>query len=377
MDPLVSIIVSSYNYSAYLRDAIDSALGQSYPRIEVIVVDDGSTDDSPVIIKNYEGKIKYILKENGGQASAFNAGFRISRGDIIIFLDSDDILYPSAVEEAVRKFEEPGVVKVHWMLDEINADGKKTNKVSPRFALAEGDLRRDVIQYGPSRCGGAPYSPPTSGNAWARFFLARVLPIPEAEYRTCTDQYLQVLAPVYGFLRCINASLGGYRVHGSNYSLNPVEDYKNEYFKRFEQSCQILNQHLRLMEIEADAAGWPRDSWFHKMQACIDDILQVVPRDESFIHVDGDEWGIGDSLEGRKRKLFIERNGEYWGTPVNDDQAIEEIERQWEQGVGFIVFTWTTFWLLDFYTGMHKYLETHYNCALKNERAVIYKLRSD
>jgi glycosyltransferase involved in cell wall biosynthesis len=95
--PLVSIIISSYNYARYLPEAIDSALQQTYSNTEVIVVDDGSKDASPDIITSYGNKIIAVLKSNGGQASSMNAGFNESKGDIIIFLDSDDTLYPETV----------------------------------------------------------------------------------------------------------------------------------------------------------------------------------------------------------------------------------------------------------------------------------------
>src|SRR5436853_3004216 len=79
----VSIIINNYNYGRFLRDAIDSALGQGYPNTEVVVVDDGSSDDSRDIIASYGNRIIPVLKVNGGQASAFNAGFEASGGDVI------------------------------------------------------------------------------------------------------------------------------------------------------------------------------------------------------------------------------------------------------------------------------------------------------
>src|SRR5688500_7731615 len=175
-NPLISIIISSYNYAPFLRDAIDSALQQTYLNKEVIVVDDGSKDQSPEIIKRYGNKIISILKENGGQASSMNAGFKVSKGDIIIFLDSDDILYKDAVENIVAAFQDPSVSKAHWMLDEINAAGKKTNKTLPKYSLAEGSFLKDLLLYGPIKCGGPPYSPPTSGNAWSENILGRSIP---------------------------------------------------------------------------------------------------------------------------------------------------------------------------------------------------------
>src|SRR5262245_61685550 len=93
-EPLVSIIINNYNYGRFLEEAINSALDQTYRKTEVIVVDDGSTDNSRQVIADHNDQIITVLKDNGGQASAFNAGFIRSHGEIIIFLDSDDILLP-------------------------------------------------------------------------------------------------------------------------------------------------------------------------------------------------------------------------------------------------------------------------------------------
>src|SRR5207245_1774556 len=129
----------------FLKDAIESALGQTYPDTEVIVVDDGSIDNSREVIAAYEDRLVAILKENGGQASAFNAGFQASRGEVILFLDSDDLLLPSAVERAVRLFHDAEVVKVHWPLWGVDERGKRTGERFPPYALAEGDLRDTLI----------------------------------------------------------------------------------------------------------------------------------------------------------------------------------------------------------------------------------------
>src|SRR5437588_12521846 len=128
---LATIVIDNYNYGRYLRDSIDSALGQTYGNTEVIVVDDGSTDDSRKILATYGSSIKAALQENSGQASAFNAGYALSRGDVVFFLDSDDILLPSAVQNALAFFDDPCVVKVQWQLYEIDENGIRTGSLIP------------------------------------------------------------------------------------------------------------------------------------------------------------------------------------------------------------------------------------------------------
>src|SRR5262245_57305107 len=96
-DPLISILINNYNYARFLREAIDSALAQSYPHAEIVVVDDGATDGSREVIASYGSALTVVVKENGGQASAFNAGVTASRGDILCVLDSDDYFHPNKI----------------------------------------------------------------------------------------------------------------------------------------------------------------------------------------------------------------------------------------------------------------------------------------
>ena len=93
-ETLVSIIINNYNYGRFLGKAIDSALKQTYAYTEIVVVDDGSTDNSRKVIASYGNQIIPVFKQNGGQGSAFNAGFKICNGDAICFLDSDDFFIP-------------------------------------------------------------------------------------------------------------------------------------------------------------------------------------------------------------------------------------------------------------------------------------------
>src|SRR4051794_26221602 len=122
--PLVSIVINNFNYERFVGAAIDSALSQHHPRVEVVVVDDGSTDGSPDIIRSYGGDVLVELKENAGQASAMNAGFARASGDIVCFLDADDLLYPSAAVAAVELLADPGVPRGVWSVHSIDEQGQ-------------------------------------------------------------------------------------------------------------------------------------------------------------------------------------------------------------------------------------------------------------
>jgi glycosyltransferase involved in cell wall biosynthesis len=111
----LSIIIPNYNYGAYIGAAIDSALAVDWPDKEIIVVDDGSTDISREVIHAYGNRIIPLFLRNGGGNSACNAGFERSSGNIIIFLDSDDILF-SSVADTLRLAWSNRVSKLQWSL---------------------------------------------------------------------------------------------------------------------------------------------------------------------------------------------------------------------------------------------------------------------
>lgn len=112
-EPVVSVIITNYNYARFLAACIDSVLKQTYPHVETIVVDDGSTDDSRSILQAYDGRITAILQDNAGQAAAINRGVSASRGDVICFLDSDDVWLPAKVARVVDVFREHP--EVEWV----------------------------------------------------------------------------------------------------------------------------------------------------------------------------------------------------------------------------------------------------------------------
>ena len=212
--PLLSVIVNNYNYNLFLRDAIDSALRQSYRPIEVIVVDDGSTDDSRQDILSYGDQVTPILKENGGQASALNVGFAHCHGDIVIFLDADDVLLPHAAQAVVEAFmAEPCAAKIQYRMAVIDRNGQPSDVIKPpqHVPLPSGDLRRQELEF--------PFDLawlPTSGNAFSAEALRRIFPIPEDYGPVGADWYLVHVASLLGPVVSVNEVGAYYRVHGHN-----------------------------------------------------------------------------------------------------------------------------------------------------------------
>lgn len=208
---LYSIIINNYNYGRYLKKAIDSALGQTYPEFEVIVVDDGSTDNSVDVIQSYGDRIVPVFKPNGGQGSAMNAGFAKSRGDLILFLDADDWLEPTALERVFASYSE-GVSHLYYQLAMKNPAGEALGTF--QLELNELDAGADAWVAVIER--GAVNFPPTSANVFSRKALKAVFPIPEEMFRIRADVYLLHTAVFQGGAVAVVEPLANYLVHGSN-----------------------------------------------------------------------------------------------------------------------------------------------------------------
>lgn len=125
MRPLVSVITPSFNQGDYIEKTIKSVLNQDYPNIEYVVIDGGSTDNTVAILKKYDKKIRWISEKDKGQADAINKGIRMAKGEIVAWLNSDDIFLPGAVRKVVDCFRRhPNVKMVYGKAYFIDTAGK-------------------------------------------------------------------------------------------------------------------------------------------------------------------------------------------------------------------------------------------------------------
>jgi glycosyltransferase involved in cell wall biosynthesis len=160
MKPLVSVIIPNYNYAHYLPAAIDSVLGQSYPNLEMIVVDDGSQDDSEEIVKQFGERVRFIKQQNQGVAMARNRGVSVSKGQLIAFLDADDLWLPSKLEKQVQRIlDDAEIGLVHCALEEIDSEGKSLRtdiSGMDGWVAKEMLLFRQTVIRGSGSCGLVP-----------------------------------------------------------------------------------------------------------------------------------------------------------------------------------------------------------------------------
>jgi hypothetical protein len=211
--PKISIVITNFNYAKYVAQAIDSALDQSPPVHEVIVVDDASTDHSRDIIERYRGRVKIILQpRNSGQAAGFNAGYAAATGDLIGFLDADDFLLPGLIERAQSVFS-PDVALYNFRMRYANEAGKMQGSFPAKeMALHSGSLSKLV------RTRGSYVGSVTSGMLFARFALEQVMPVPEDVFRINADGYLFVTAPLLGQITGSDVFHAAYRIHAAQFT---------------------------------------------------------------------------------------------------------------------------------------------------------------
>lgn len=210
--PLVSIIINNYNYGIFLSTAIESVLQQTYTNIEIIVVDDGSTDHSRTVISEYGEKIVAVFKENGGQSSALNSGFASSTGEIICLLDADDRFLPDKVENIIQVFaEHPEVQWCFHRLQLVDLNANPLLQLDSTFDGGIWDYREAIAQGSP-----IPYIPTaTSGLCFRRSVTETILPLPES-IKITSDNYLKFSASALAIGFFCNQVLAVQQIHGNN-----------------------------------------------------------------------------------------------------------------------------------------------------------------
>lgn len=220
--PLISVIIPVYNRESFICRALESVFSQSYPagRMDVIVIDDGSTDNTSDIVKQYGRDIRYIRQENRGIASARNKGIAAAKGEVISFLDADDLWHKERLQKIAGVFNanmEIGMVYHSFSLidggDEIIHDN-----FYKAFGYTEGLSGRvsKEIFSGRIFCGGSSF-------AFTRKIIDKIYPVPE-DVRRGVDYYIASISSCLADAVFMPGILGKYRYHGMNTTMHAGRD---------------------------------------------------------------------------------------------------------------------------------------------------------
>jgi glycosyltransferase involved in cell wall biosynthesis len=206
----ITVLITTYNYGQFIEEAIDSVLSQDFQleKVQILVVDDGSTDDTSERVKKYGSRVEYFYKLNGGQASALNFGFAHARGEIIALLDADDLFLPGKLARLAEAFKkDPALGMTYHRFRQWHVETGERGEYT--FVPVSGDVRTVpdfFLRYHPMA---------TSCISYRRAALKPLLPIPE-EIRMLADGYLVLLIPFLTPVLAIPEFHAIYRLHGSN-----------------------------------------------------------------------------------------------------------------------------------------------------------------
>jgi len=254
MKPLITALVDTYNHERYIEQALVSVLeqGLSPAELEIVVVDDGSTDQTPSIIQKFVPHVKHVRKKNGGQASAFNAGFAEARGEIVAFLDGDDWWAKEkllTVADALER--EPAVAAVGHGHYEFHEKTNETRLLVPQrpalISMADREATRIAALH-------RRFLLPSALTV-RRKVLEWIMPIPE-EVVFIADVPLQAAALVMGTL-ILDQPLFYYRFHAQNlYSIDPKQNDDAKLCRKYQMTELVCERvYRRLVEL-----GVPEES---------------------------------------------------------------------------------------------------------------------
>ena len=239
MQPAVTVLVDTYNHERFIEEALVSVVEQDFPRddMEVLVVDDGSTDRTPEIVRKFEPRVRLIRKENGGQASAFNAGIPQAQGKIVAFLDGDDWWAPNKLSHVMRAMNsDPAVGIVGHGIVIVFLDGRRQSETLREGFRFQANTVEGVRLF---RRRGSFMG--TSRMAIRADLLRRIGAVPESLV-VQADEYLFTLASVLSGVQILPETLTYYRLHDSNGFLFSV--YNPQLLRRKQKVLAALWQTL-------------------------------------------------------------------------------------------------------------------------------------
>ena len=220
--PVFSIVIATYNYGRFIDQALDSALSLRFPRenIEVIVVDDGSTDDTSARLASYAGRVCAIYQPNQGEIAAYRAGIQAAKGHFIAFLDADDYFYLDKLSAVMNEFNRtPGVGVVYNRFDLINEDCELLQSRRPK-RIRRGSLGA-LTRY--RHLTGAPTSGITIETA-----LLKQYPIPVESWRTNLDHFYLSILPLVTRVGYVAEPMHAYRQHAFSQYMSQSRERQNE-----------------------------------------------------------------------------------------------------------------------------------------------------
>jgi glycosyltransferase involved in cell wall biosynthesis len=254
MQPLLSVLITNFNYGRYLPESVGSALALDYEPKEIVIIDDGSTDDSARYLERFEKEsgVRVFRIANRGHVRATEYGLAQVRGDLIYTLDADDVVLPNMMQSVLRVWRD-GVSKVQFQLESTDENLNGVGYIDPEFRedYSPDAARREFAAYG------GYVSTASSGNVYARKYIETIRPLDSSVFHNA-DAALNSVAPLYGDVISLRERLGLYRRHGSN-QMGAVA-FNVRAYQRMAEECYtaaaFVREHCARMKFPFDPEGY-------------------------------------------------------------------------------------------------------------------------
>jgi glycosyltransferase involved in cell wall biosynthesis len=393
--PQVTIAIPTYNRSGLLKVSLESALAQDYRDLNVIVLDNSSSDDTEAVVRPFaDARITYVRnRENIGLYRNWNRAIEMNTRPYLALLQDDDVMLPGFVRESVLALERhPHAAFSYTHARFIDIDGQPLHLQDTRN-VPHGEI--SGLDYLHQIAAGDNWVIHASSVMMRATALAAVGPFDVTHSKHTIDFNLYFRLAAHYDLVFVPKELVQIRRHsGADHVLSPqgtgplaMIAERTDTIAYLLQSVRgedpsfrswlaerLLHISMRRSELTAQLVPDLNLSWTERLEIATQEVATLIPAGESFVLVDENLWGF-EVPPGLRALPFLERDGHYWGPPADDKTAVRELERMRRSGVSYAVIGWPAFWWLDYYSGLREYLGSNFRCVLRNSRLVVFDLR--
>ncbi len=422
--PRVSIGLPVYNGENFVGQAIESLLAQTFEDFELIISDNASTDKTEELCRTFaaqDKRIRYTRNaENIGLVRNYNQVFTLSSGEYFKWADHDDMCRQAFLMRCVQALDENRtVVLAYTRALTIGSSGQPIKEWGPRPELTSSTVelrfRRALKREEPfPQCGLIRAEVLRRTGLLGKFPESDIVLLAEISLH---GPFIEIAEPLFLVREHPQRTVRTHDwqnphtmlawmdpAHRKSFNLPEWEllgelasavhraplgwpsrwrCYREVYRwlkarkGAFLRDLAIGGQGLPGLGAVIQSVYWRRKRmvWNRQLTQAAKDVALLIPLGDSFVLVDDAKFGAG--VFGERQPIpFLERDGQYWGVPSDDQTAIHELERLRRAGATFIVFGWPSFWWLDYYSGLGNYLTSEFRCVLRNSRLIVFDLRT-
>ncbi len=396
----VTIAIPTYNRSNLLKTSLQSALAQDYLDYQVLVLDNASDDDTEAVVRSFaDSRIVYVRNEvNIGIFGNWQRSIELNTSPYLSILSDDDVLLPNFIRESVLALDNhPHAGMSAAQAEFIDTNGILLQVTGTEFSdnLPQGLI--DGLEFIHQIVDGRKWILRTSAVMFRASALRTVggFDITHSKYLLDLNLYLRMAVQFDFFF--IAKELAQVRFHVEQDSQVSFHSLSGTgalavmaertdaiafllHSPRAEDASyrqwlaeRLLYINMRRSELTSELIPKLNLTWSERLQIAMREIASVIPAGKRLILVDENQWGC-EMLPKFDALPFLEHEGQYWGAPLDDEMAIQELERMRQAGASFMVIGWPAFWWLDYYSGLRNYLRSNFRRILDNSRLIVFDL---